>query len=58
MGEAVPGRGGTVGSDPRAARTPAEYVAALRALRDEAGLSYRQLERRRAHAVGDVLPRA
>lgn len=46
-----------MGSDPRAARTPAEYVAALRALRDEAGLSYRQLERR-AHAVGDVLPRA
>ncbi|QKW51084.1 RICIN domain-containing protein [Streptomyces buecherae] len=46
-----------MGSDPRAARTPAEYVAALRALRDEAGLSYRQLERR-AHGVGDVLPRA
>ncbi|MFF5719507.1 RICIN domain-containing protein [Streptomyces buecherae] len=46
-----------MGSDPRAARTPAEYVAALRALREEAGLSYRRLERR-AHAVGEVLPRA
>ncbi|WEV26645.1 hypothetical protein OYE22_16650 [Streptomyces sp. 71268] len=46
-----------MGSDPRAARTPAEYVAALREIRDETGLSYRQLERR-ADAAGEVLPRA
>ncbi|MEV7802025.1 RICIN domain-containing protein [Microbispora sp. NPDC088329] len=42
---------------PRAAATPAEFVAAMRRLRAWSGCSYRQLERR-AEAVGDVLPRA
>ncbi|WP_432868243.1 RICIN domain-containing protein [Microbispora rosea] len=42
---------------PRAAATPAEFVALMRRLRAWSGCSYRQLERR-AEAVGDVLPRA
>ncbi|MEU7239892.1 hypothetical protein ACI2L4_12635 [Streptomyces sparsogenes] len=45
------------GPDPKAARTAAEFVAAMRHLRIWADLSYRQLERN-AEAAGDVLPRA
>ncbi|MER6999820.1 XRE family transcriptional regulator [Streptomyces sp. NPDC000410] len=45
------------GPDPQAARTPGEFVAAMRQLRGWAGLSYRQLERR-AENAGDALPRA
>ncbi|MEU1667387.1 hypothetical protein ABZ547_28135 [Streptomyces sparsogenes] len=45
------------GPDPKAARTAAEFVAAMRQLRTWADLSYRQLERN-AEAAGDVLPRA
>ncbi|GAA2346875.1 hypothetical protein [Streptomyces cuspidosporus] len=45
------------GPDPKAARTAAEFVAAMRQLRIWADLSYRQLERN-AEAAGDVLPRA
>lgn len=37
--------------------TPAEFIAAMRALRDRAQLTYRQLERR-AQAAGDRLPRS
>lgn len=46
-----------MGPDPKAARTPAEFVATMRQLRTWADLSYRQLERR-ADDAGDVLPRA
>ncbi|MFD4977525.1 RICIN domain-containing protein [Streptomyces sp. NPDC058424] len=45
------------GPDPKAARTPAEFVATMRQLRTWADLSYRQLERRATDA-GDALPRA
>ncbi|MGW3566272.1 hypothetical protein ACWDSL_20755 [Streptomyces sp. NPDC000941] len=45
------------GPDPKAARTAAEFVVAMRQLRSWADLSYRQLERN-AEAAGDVLPRA
>ncbi|MES4902567.1 MULTISPECIES: hypothetical protein [unclassified Streptomyces] len=45
------------GPDPKAARTTAEFVVAMRQLRSWADLSYRQLERN-AEAAGDVLPRA
>ncbi|MEV6183301.1 hypothetical protein [Streptomyces sp. NPDC052015] len=45
------------GPDPRAAQTPAEFVATMRQLRKWADLSYRQLERRATDA-GDALPRA
>ncbi|MFD5894987.1 helix-turn-helix domain-containing protein [Streptomyces sp. NPDC060366] len=45
------------GPDPEAARTPAEFVRAMRQLRGWADLSYRQLERRASEA-GDALPRA
>ncbi|AXE28238.1 hypothetical protein C0216_32685 (plasmid) [Streptomyces globosus] len=48
---------GDTGPDPKDARTPAEFVAAMRRLRSWADLSYRQLERR-AEDAGDVLPRA
>jgi lambda repressor-like predicted transcriptional regulator len=41
--------------DPAAARTPAEFVELMRALKDWSGLSYRQLSRRAA-IRGDVLP--
>lgn len=41
--------------DPLDARTAAEFVELMRRLRDWAGLSYRQLERR-AETSGDVLP--
>ncbi|ROP34195.1 helix-turn-helix domain-containing protein [Couchioplanes caeruleus] len=40
---------------PDATTTPAEYVAALRALREWSGLTYRQLAAK-ADACGDVLP--
>lgn len=45
------------GPDPKAARTPAEFVATMRQLRSWADLSYRQLERK-ANDTGDALPRA
>lgn len=45
------------GPDPKAARTAAEFVVAMRQLRSWSDLSYRQLERK-AEAAGDVLPRA
>ncbi|MFF3755243.1 helix-turn-helix domain-containing protein [Streptomyces sp. NPDC002018] len=46
-----------MGPNSEAARTPAEFVHAMRQLRNWADLSYRQLERR-ANDAGDVLPRA
>ncbi|GAA3481701.1 hypothetical protein [Streptomyces yanii] len=45
------------GPDPKAARTPAEFVATMRQLRTWADLSYRQVERNATQA-GDILPRA
>ncbi|MFJ8856137.1 RICIN domain-containing protein [Streptomyces sp. NPDC102437] len=42
--------------DPRAARTPAEFVAMMRQLRNWADLSFRTLERK-AREAGDTLPR-
>ncbi|WP_163504875.1 RICIN domain-containing protein [Fodinicola acaciae] len=43
--------------DPRPARTAAEYVDLLRRLKDQSGLTYRQLEQKAA-AAGCVLPRS
>ncbi|MEU2079077.1 helix-turn-helix transcriptional regulator [Streptomyces sp. NPDC013489] len=43
--------------DPREARTPAEFLARLQALKDRSGLTYRELSAR-AEARGDVLPRS
>ncbi|MFF0744039.1 helix-turn-helix domain-containing protein [Streptomyces sp. NPDC004111] len=43
--------------DPRDARTPAEYVARLQALKEWSGLTYRELTVR-AEALGEVLPRS
>ncbi|MEX0168896.1 RICIN domain-containing protein [Streptomyces sp. LMG1-1-1.1] len=43
--------------DPRKARTPAEFLARLQALKDWSGLTYRDLSAR-AEARGDVLPRS
>ncbi|MFD3725603.1 hypothetical protein [Streptomyces sp. NPDC058671] len=43
--------------DPRGARTPAEFLARLQALKDWSGLTYRELTAR-AEAHGDVLPRS
>ncbi|MFE5515955.1 helix-turn-helix domain-containing protein [Streptomyces sp. NPDC056529] len=43
--------------DPRGARSPAEFLARLRALKDWSGLTYRELSAR-AEARGDVLPRS
>ncbi|MDX2559249.1 helix-turn-helix transcriptional regulator [Streptomyces sp. TX20-6-3] len=43
--------------DPREARTPAEFLARLQALKDWSGLTYRELAAR-AEAHGDVLPRS
>ncbi|KQX47390.1 MULTISPECIES: helix-turn-helix transcriptional regulator [unclassified Streptomyces] len=43
--------------DPREARTPAEFLARLQALKDWSGLTYRDLSAR-AEARGDVLPRS
>ncbi|MFE6715612.1 helix-turn-helix domain-containing protein [Streptomyces sp. NPDC057695] len=43
--------------DPREARTPAEFLAALQALKERSGLTYRELSSR-AEARGDVLPRS
>ncbi|WP_055603142.1 helix-turn-helix domain-containing protein [Streptomyces aureus] len=43
--------------DPREARTPAEFLARLQALKDWSGLTYRELSAR-AEARGDVLPRS
>ncbi|MEU2115877.1 helix-turn-helix transcriptional regulator [Streptomyces sp. NPDC016459] len=43
--------------DARGARTPAEFLARLQALKDWSGLTYRELTAR-AEAHGDVLPRS
>lgn len=43
--------------DPREARTPAEFLALLQALKDWSGLTYRELSSR-AETDGDVLPRS
>lgn len=43
--------------DPRGARTPAEFLARLQALKDWSGLTYRELSAR-AESGGDVLPRS
>ncbi|MFD3532895.1 helix-turn-helix domain-containing protein [Streptomyces sp. NPDC058664] len=43
--------------DPRGARTPAEFLARLQALKDWSGLTYRELAAR-AEARGDGLPRS
>lgn len=43
--------------DPRTARTAAEYVDLLRRLKEQSGLTYRQLEHKAA-AAGHVLPRS
>jgi hypothetical protein len=43
--------------DPASAGTPAEFVDAMRRLKDWSGLAYRQLEKRAA-AAGDALPRS
>ncbi|MCX5204110.1 hypothetical protein OG897_21995 [Streptomyces sp. NBC_00237] len=43
--------------DPRGARTPAEFVSLLHALKEWSGLTYRELTTR-AEAAGDVLPRS
>jgi hypothetical protein len=51
----VPDRDGR--PDPAAARTPAEFVEALRRLKRWAGLGYRQLEKR-GTAAGVALPRS
>lgn len=44
-------------TDPQQARDTAEFVAALRELKDRSGLTYRQLEERAAEQ-GEVLPRS
>ncbi|MFH9724264.1 hypothetical protein ACH4M4_15045 [Streptomyces sp. NPDC017254] len=51
----APGRHTT--PDPREARTPAEFLARLQALKDWSGLTFRELSAR-AEARGDVLPRS
>ncbi|MER5204285.1 hypothetical protein [Streptomyces sp. NPDC002825] len=43
--------------DPREARSPAEFLVRLQALKDRSGLTYRELSAR-AEANGDVLPRS
>ncbi|MGA5192321.1 helix-turn-helix domain-containing protein [Streptomyces exfoliatus] len=43
--------------DPHGARTPAEFLARLQALKDRSGLTYRELAAR-AEARGDLLPRS
>ncbi|MEV7672723.1 helix-turn-helix transcriptional regulator [Streptomyces sp. NPDC088752] len=43
--------------DPKGARSPAEFLARLQALKDWSGLTYRELSAR-AEARGDVLPRS
>ncbi|GGT29930.1 hypothetical protein GCM10010271_37410 [Streptomyces kurssanovii] len=43
--------------DPERVRDPAGFVAAMQALKDRSGLTYRELTSR-AEAVGDVLPRS
>ncbi|MFI0984633.1 helix-turn-helix domain-containing protein [Streptomyces exfoliatus] len=43
--------------DPRGARTPAEFLARLQALKDRSGFTYRELSAR-AEARGDLLPRS
>ncbi|WP_405857702.1 hypothetical protein OG361_27495 [Streptomyces sp. NBC_00090] len=43
--------------DPREARSPAEFLARLQALKDWSGLTYRELTAR-AEARGEVLPRS
>ena len=43
--------------DPAAASTPAEFVGAMRRLKDWSGMAYRQLEKRAA-AAGETLPRS
>ncbi|MFJ8585289.1 hypothetical protein ACIRD2_11615 [Streptomyces sp. NPDC093595] len=43
--------------DPREARDPAAFVRLLQALKDAAGLTYRELSAR-AEALGEVLPRS
>ncbi|MET9932943.1 MULTISPECIES: helix-turn-helix domain-containing protein [unclassified Streptomyces] len=43
--------------DPRGARSPAEFLARLQALKDWSGLTYRELSAQ-AEARGDVLPRS
>ncbi|MEV6250739.1 helix-turn-helix transcriptional regulator [Streptomyces sp. NPDC051742] len=43
--------------DPLGARTPAEFLARLQALKDRSGLTYRELAAR-AEARGDLLPRS
>ncbi|WP_369146589.1 helix-turn-helix domain-containing protein [Streptomyces sp. R44] len=43
--------------DPREARSPAEFLGRLQALKDWSGLTYRELSAR-AEASGDVLPRS
>ncbi|MBD0425150.1 helix-turn-helix domain-containing protein [Streptomyces sp. TRM S81-3] len=48
---------GTGELDPGAARTPAEFVALLRRLKERSGLTYRQLEQKAAER-GDVLARS
>jgi transcriptional regulator with XRE-family HTH domain len=45
------------GAEPGEARTPADYVALLRRLKEHSGLTYRQLEERAAER-GDVLARS
>lgn len=51
-------RSGTTGElRPGGARTPAEYVALLRRLKEHSGLTFRQLEQKAA-ARGDVLARS
>lgn len=50
-------RGDTGHTGPRQARDTGEFVAALRELKERAGLTYRQLEERAAER-GEVLPRS
>ncbi|MCW3816459.1 hypothetical protein ONA91_18595 [Micromonospora sp. DR5-3] len=47
--------GGGSAPDPFSAASPAEFVAAMRALKEWSGLTFRQLQRQ-AEAVGEVLP--
>ncbi|MFF3242990.1 RICIN domain-containing protein [Streptomyces sp. NPDC002870] len=48
---------GPAAPDPEQARSSAEFVAQMQALKDWSGLTYRELTAR-ADAVGDVLPRS
>jgi hypothetical protein len=54
---ATPPGADRIRADAAAALSPAEYVAAMRHLKEWTGLSYRQLETRAARA-GEVLPRS